>query len=112
LIFSEWNGHVHQSIPNSIKWVYLVPYIAGSEAWECTTTDTIVFYSQNYSYKVMVQSAGRIDRRNTKFKDLYYYHLKSKASIDISIAKALSKKKDFNEKDFYNKLDSQEKIML
>ena len=112
LIFSEWNGHVHQSIPNSIKWIYLVQYTAGSEAWECTTTDTIVFYSQNYSYKVMVQSAGRIDRRNTKFKDLYYYHLKSKASIDISIAKALSKKKDFNEKDFYNKLGSQEKIML
>lgn len=103
LIFSEWNGHVHQTIPNSLKWIYLVQYNSASEGWNCITTDTIVFYSQNYSYRIMTQSAGRIDRRNTTFKDLYYYHFKSKASIDISIARALSKKKNFNEQAFIEK---------
>ena len=46
----------------------------------------------------MQQSAGRMDRLNTPFKDLYYYHLKSKASIDIGINRALNAKKEFNEK--------------
>jgi late competence protein required for DNA uptake (superfamily II DNA/RNA helicase) len=61
-----------------------------------------VFYSQNYSYKIMHQSAGRIDRLNTPFEDLYYYHLKTRSSIDISIARAIKEKKNFNEKGFAN----------
>ena len=95
---AEWNGHEHQPIPQSKKWVYLVQYTAGCEGWNCIRTDTVVFYSQNYSYKVLAQASGRIDRLNTPFRDLYYYHIKTRSGIDLAISKALSQKKQFNEK--------------
>lgn len=94
---AERNGHKHEKIPEKKSWIYLVQYMSGAEGWNCIETDTIIFYSQTYSYRTLVQSKGRIDRLTSPFKDLYYYHLKSKASIDVSIGRALASKKKFNE---------------
>lgn len=99
ILYAEWNGHKHQSIPEGEKWLYLVQYNS-AEGWSCIKTDTIIFFSQTYSYKTLVQAAGRIDRMNTPFKNLYYFHLKSKSKIDLAIQKALHEKKKFNESAF------------
>lgn len=98
--YAEWNGHAHQPIPTAESWMYLVQYTAGCEGWNCIKTDCIVFFSQNYSYKVMTQASGRIDRLNSPYKDLYYYHLKTRSGIDLAISKALKEKKQFNERRF------------
>lgn len=97
---AEYNGHKHDPLPTGDRWVYLVNYASGNAGWNCTTTNCIIFYSQNYSYKIMEQSAGRVDRLNTPFKDLYYYHLRSRSGIDLAISRALREKKKFNERKF------------
>lgn len=97
---AEYNGQKHQPIPEGSRWVYLCQYTAAAEGWQCILTNAMVFYSQNYSYKIVTQAAGRIDRLNTPYKDLYYYHLKSRSGIDLAISKALKQKKNFNERRF------------
>ena len=103
ITYSEWNGKRHQELPTGNKWIYLAQYNAASEGWNCTTTDTVIFFSQNYSYRITEQSSGRIDRMNTEYVDLYYYHLKSVAPIDLAIYRALSQKKNFNENSYIKK---------
>ena len=97
---AECNGKIHQPVPESDKWCYLVQYQAGAEGWNCVSSNCIIFYSPNYSYRIMEQAAGRIDRMNTKYVDLWYYHLQTHSGIDNSIRKALTEKKKFNENKF------------
>jgi ATP-dependent helicase YprA (DUF1998 family) len=102
----ELNGYNHTSIPKSEEWLYIVQYNAGSEGWNCVETNVVVFYSLNYSYRMTHQAAGRIDRRNTPFENLYYYYFYSNSSIDRAILKSLESKKNFNEKKYYEKMTS------
>lgn len=95
IAFSEWNGHKHEEIPQTSKWVYAVQYVAGSEGWNCVSTNATAFYSLPYSYKLFEQGHGRTDRMNTQYLDLYYYYFRSKADIDRAIWRSLKSKLAF-----------------
>ena len=97
---AEWTGHAHMPVPEGDKWVYICQYTSACEGWECIRTNCIIFFSQTYSYKVLTQAAGRVDRLNTPYDDLYYYHLRSRSGIDLAITRALNAKRKFNEKKF------------
>ena len=100
ILVAEYNGHKHEPLPKTEQWVYIVQYISGAEGWNCIETNCAVFYSLNYSYRMMTQAAGRIDRLNTPFANLYYYYINSASAIDIAILKALKNKQNFNESKF------------
>ena len=100
VVVAQWNGHKHEPIPTTEKWIYLVQYTAGAEGWNCITTDTTIFFSENYSYKIMKQAAGRTDRVITPFDDLYCIHLKSRSGIDVAISRAIEEKRVFNESEW------------
>lgn len=105
--YGEWNGHKHDPIPDEDKWIYLVQYNAGAEGWECVDTNIMIFYSQSYSYRATQQASGRIDRLNTPFTDLWFYHVKSHAPIDAAISKSLNRKEQFNEKTYLEDLEEE-----
>lgn len=109
---AEYNGHLHEDVPTTHDWIYLVNYISGGEAWNCTQTNAVAFYSLHYSYRTTTQAAGRIDRMNTPFAQLYYYYIRSDSPIDLAIRKSLKAKKDFNEAKFLGQKTSRQKHML
>lgn len=107
--YSQWNGHKHEDILSTKKWLYLVHY-ASAEGWNCVETNTIIFYSMNYSYKIMEQAEGRIDRLNTPYTDLHYYYIGSRSSIEQSIFRAIKKKEKFNESAWGKKYGKEESM--
>ena len=97
---AQWNGHRHDAIPGGTRWVYICQYTSAAEGWNCTSTDKVLFWSLNYSWRVTEQCEGRIDRLNTPYSRLKYYFLESDSSIDKAVRRSLGLKKVFNERAF------------
>lgn len=104
-----YNGHQHDPTPSgefspNSKWAYLVQYNAGAEGWNCIATPNMIFYSLNYSYKMMLQASGRIDRCNTPFRELNYFVLTNDSPIEYRIRDCLKRKEKFNENAYKEEL--------
>ena len=97
---AQWNGHRHDAIPGGDRWIYICQYASAAEGWNCVDTNTVLFWSLNYSWRVTEQCEGRIDRLNTPYSRLKYYFLESHSSIDEAVRRSLSSKKVFNERAF------------
>jgi hypothetical protein len=93
---AEHNGHKHEPVPEGEEWVYLVQYLSGNEAWECFETNHMCFFSLNYSYRIMKQAMGRINRLNSPFDELHYYRISSDYKLDKAVLNAIKNKKNFN----------------
>ena len=102
-----YNGEIHDQVPTGNNWAYIVQYTAGSEAWNCTTCNAMLFWDLTYSYKQFKQATGRIDRLNTPYSDLYYYAIRSYMPLDLAIRRALREKKDFNSRGFLKSVRAQ-----
>lgn len=96
----QYNGGRHDDLPQGNSWVYAVQFQAGSEGWNCTSCNTVLYWSLPYSYKQAEQAAGRIDRLDTSYKTLNYYIMRSFAPLDLGIIRALRNKENFNASGF------------
>lgn len=86
---------------NKIEQCVLVVSAQISAGWELPEYPVMVFASCSYSFVDRVQAEGRIQRANNIKKNLYI-DLVVKGGIDEAVQKAITNKKDFDERIYLN----------